>query len=90
MASPVFQAMFYESIVKPKPTIELNDEDAEACKEVLRYIYTDKPNVSTKNAIFIIYSAKKYALVHLETQCVEYILKILKNMDQQNVIDIYY
>jgi BTB/POZ domain-containing protein 1/2 len=86
MSSPVFDAMFNGPSATDKTEVRLTDEKPEAFKAVLRYLYTDKPQLNKKIAMATLYSAKKYMLHELEEECEAF---ITENLNCRNVISVY-
>lgn len=86
ISSPVFYAMFFGSLASDKKEIVLDDEDPEAFKEILSHVYTNESKITDENVFKIIYSAKKYELVHLEDECGEF---LYRSINDKNVVIIY-
>lgn len=87
ISSPVFQAMFFGPLASDKKEIKLDDDDPEAFKEILKYVYLDKSELTMENVINIVNLAKKYALIQLESHCMEF---IFENINIYNVLDVYF
>jgi hypothetical protein len=86
LSSPVFDAMFKWQLTFDKIEIRMNDEDPEAFKAVLRYLYTDEPQLNDEIVMWTLYFAKKYMLDHLEDKCSAF---VIKNLNLTNVIRFY-
>jgi hypothetical protein len=86
MSSPVFEAMFYGPLASNKKEIRLKEEDPEAFKTVLRYLYTDEPQLKEEIVMATLYSAKKYMLDKLEEECIAF---AIQNLNWKNAITIY-
>lgn len=75
MSSPVFEAWFRfggGQAVSDKE-IELTDEEPEAFKNLLLFIYTDEVDVNANNVLGTLYTAKKYQITYLEKHCIDYL-----------------
>jgi hypothetical protein len=72
-SSAVFHAMFYGELAEKNPVVHLSDTDEESLEEFLRFLYTDECNLSTNNAVFVLYLAKKYIVPYLAQKCVEFL-----------------
>ncbi|CAB4032379.1 BTB POZ domain-containing 6-like [Paramuricea clavata] len=59
-SSAVFYAMFYGELAEKNSVVHLSDTDEESLEEFLRFLYTDECNLTTDNALFVLYLAKKY------------------------------
>ncbi|KAL0871349.1 hypothetical protein ABMA27_005090 [Loxostege sticticalis] len=80
-ASPVFAAMFYGGMPEKGP-IQIDDIEPDTFIEMLRYIYTDNTDIiSFNDACALYYAAKKYMLLHLKTECLEYLINNLTAAD---------
>jgi hypothetical protein len=71
-SSAVFYAMFYGELAEKNPVVHLSDTDEESLEEFLRFLYTDECNLTTDNAVFVLYLAKKYIVPSLAQKCFEY------------------
>jgi BTB/POZ domain-containing protein 3/6 len=71
-SSAVFHAMFYGELAEKNPVVHLSDTDEESLEEFLRFLYTDECNLTTDNAVFVLYLAKKYIVPSLARKCFEY------------------
>ena len=91
-------AMFFGSgtcshSLKQPSDIRIPDVEAEAFKRMLRYLYTDEVHVDADTVMSMLYAAKKYALVKLESACVDYLKLNLKEdnafmlLQQANMFD---
>jgi hypothetical protein len=72
-SSAVFHAMFYGELAEKNPVVHLSDTDEESLEEFLRFLYTDECNLTTHNAVFVLYLAKKYIVPFLAQKCVEFL-----------------
>jgi hypothetical protein len=71
-SSAVFYAMFYGELAEKNSVVHLSDTDEESLEEFLRFLYTDECNLTTDNAVFVLYLAKKYIVPSLAEKCFEY------------------
>ena len=71
-SSAVFYAMFYGELAE-KNSVHLKDTNEEGLQEFLRFLYTDECNLSTDNAVFVLYLAKKYIVPSLAQKCIEFL-----------------
>ena len=71
-SSVVFYAMFYGELAE-KNSVHLSDTNEEGLQEFLRFLYTDECNLSTDNAVFVLYLAKKYIVPSLAQKCIEFL-----------------
>ncbi|CAB4023699.1 BTB POZ domain-containing 6-like [Paramuricea clavata] len=71
-SSVVFYAMFYGELAEKNPVVHLSDTDEESLEQFLRFLYTDECNLTTDNAAFVFYLAKKYFVPSLVHKCLEY------------------
>jgi hypothetical protein len=71
-SSAVFYPMFYGELAEKNPVVHLSDTDEESLEEFLRFLYTDECNLTTDNAVFVLYLAKKYIVPSLAQKCFEY------------------
>ena len=71
-SSAVFYVMFYDELAEKNPVLHLSDTDEESLEEFLRFLYTDECNLTTDNAVFVLYLAKKYIVPSLAQKCFEY------------------
>ena len=61
------------SSTKNEREVTLIDEEPDAFKNLLLFIYTDEVNVNANNVLDTLYTAKKYCLTHLERACINYL-----------------
>ena len=74
ISSPVFFSMFYSDLAERGDTIKITDCDSESFLEMLRFIYSDKANLSNcDHALQVWYSAQKYFIPSLVKKCVAYL-----------------
>ena len=83
--SPVFYAMFYGDLAESKNKIVLPDCDSESFLEFLRFLYSDKVELSGRCVMQVSYLAKKYIVPELETECTNF---LKENLSPENVFDI--
>ncbi len=81
-SSAVFYAMFYGELAEKNSVVHLSDTNEESLQEFLRYLYTDECNLSTDNAMFVLYLAKKYIVPSLAEKCTEF---LEANLASENV-----
>lgn len=85
VSSPVFYAMFYGELAESKNKIVLPDCDSESFLEFLRFLYSDKVQLSGRCVMQVSYLAKKYIVPELETECTNF---LKENLSPENVFDI--
>ena len=68
-SSAVFYAMFYGNLAQQESTICIEDAEEKSFEEFLRYLYTDDCKITAKNAIGVMYLAKKYFISPLTEKC---------------------
>lgn len=68
-------AMFYGSgsQMETKDEIVLPDVDSDSFKIMLKYLYTDELQIEPDSVMSTLYAAKKYAVVNLEKECVDFL-----------------
>ena len=76
-SSAVLHAMFYGDLAETKPVVHLSDTDEESLREFLRFLYTDKCDLSADNVVSVMYLSKKYIVPSLTEKCVEILGNIL-------------
>ena len=81
-SSAVFYAMLYGELAEKNSVVHLSDTNEESLQEFLRYLYTDECNLSTDNAMFVLYLAKKYIVPSLAEKCTEF---LEANLASENV-----
>ncbi|KAF6208168.1 hypothetical protein GE061_016619 [Apolygus lucorum] len=88
MTSPVFHAMFFGGMKHDGDhSVEITDIEPHVFKQMIQYIYVGQSSISScKDACDLYHAAKKYLILHLEHQCIEY---LLNHIDKENVIQIY-
>ena len=72
-SSAVFYAMFYGELAEKNSVVHLSDTSEEILKEFLRFLYTDQCNLTTDNAMFVLYLAKKYIVPSLAEKCIDFL-----------------
>ena len=77
-SSVALHAMFYGDLAETKPVVHLSDTDEESLREFLRFLYTDKCDLSADNVASVMYLSKKYIVPSLTKKCVEVMERILK------------
>lgn len=75
MSSPVFEAWFRFNGGLPngEKEIALIDEEPDAFRNLLLFIYTDEVDVNANNVLGTLYTAKKYQITYLEKHCINYL-----------------
>ena len=68
-SSAVFKAMFYGDLAEKNSVLHLSDTDEESLEEFLRFLYTDKCNLTTDNVVSVMYLSKKYIVPSLTEKC---------------------
>ena len=71
-SSAVFYAMFYGELAEKNSVVHLSDTNEDILEEFLRYLYTDECNLTTDNAMFVLYLARKYIVPSLAEKCTEF------------------
>jgi hypothetical protein len=72
-SSSVFYKMFYGKPPETKPCVHLDDINAEDLEEFIRFIYTDECNLTTDNAMSVLYLATKYIVSSLVQKCIKFL-----------------
>ena len=85
ISSPVFYAMFYGQLAEAKDCVQLPDCEYDSLLEFLRYLYSDKANLTGSNVMHVLYLANKYMVPSLAEKCSEY---LRKNLSTANVFSI--
>lgn len=85
MRSAVFETMFYGSLSEEGEYVALKDVNPEVMRTVLRYVYSDNPDLDGKNVLPCLYTAKKYQFLGLVELCSDF---LEKNIDVKNVCQI--
>ena len=85
ISSPVFYAMFYGHLAEAKDCVELPDCEYDSLLEFLRYLYSDKANLTLSNVMHVLYLADKYIVPSLAGKCSEY---LRENLSAANVFSI--
>ncbi|BES87302.1 BTB And C-terminal Kelch [Nesidiocoris tenuis] len=88
MTSPVFHAMFFGGMrYDGDASIEITDIEPQVFRQMVQYIYLGQSGISSyKNACDLYHAGKKYILLHLERQCIEY---LSEHLEKENAIQIY-
>ena len=98
-SSAVFYAMFYGKLAEKNSVVHLSDTSEEILGEFLRFLYTDDCNLTTDNAMFVLYLAKKYIVPSLAEKCVDFlearltpenvfvILKQARQFDEEKLVN---
>ncbi|CAG2256651.1 BTBD3_6 [Mytilus edulis] len=73
MRSPVFKAMFYGAFPQQNRDVEIIDIKPSTFNLMLRYIYTDRLQLTGKIVISLLYAAQKYQMQSLLTLCETYL-----------------
>ena len=85
ISSPVFYAMFYGQLAEAKDCVQLPDCEYDSLLEFLRYLYSDKANLTGSNVMHVLYLANKYMVPSLTEKCSEF---LRKNLSAANVFSI--
>ncbi len=72
-SSAVFYAMFHRELAEKNSVVHLRDTNEESLQEFLLFLYTDKCNLSTDNAMSVLCLAKKYIVPSLAQKCIEFL-----------------
>ena len=72
-SSAVFYAMFYGELAEKDSFVHLSDTNEDSLQEFLRFLYSDECNLTTDNAMFVSYLAKKYIVPSLAEKCIEFL-----------------
>ena len=77
--SPVFEAMLFGHLQKDQPDAEISiqDIDADAFHEVLKYAYCNEPHITAQNVLLIEQICDKYQITGLSEICQQYLEKII-------------
>ncbi|CAB1339082.1 unnamed protein product [Coregonus sp. 'balchen'] len=70
--------MFNGGMATTSAEIELPDVEPAAFLALLRFLYSDEVHIGPETVMTTLYTAKKYAVPALETQCVEFLTKHLR------------
>ena len=81
----MFYAMFYGELEEKNSVVHLSDTNDESLEEFLRFLYTDECNLTTDNAIFVLYLTKKYTVPSLAKKCIEF---LEANLEVENAVTI--
>ena len=84
-SSAVFHAMFYGDLAEKDSVVHLKDTDEESLEEFLKFLYTDRCNLTTDNAISVMYLSKKYLVPSLTVKCVN---NLKRSIDGENATSI--
>jgi hypothetical protein len=87
MSSAVFDALFFSQLAVEDSVVRLDDLDPEGFKVMLTYIYTDRIELRTDNVMYVLYAAKKYALLVLERACLTF---VRNNVTADTVLHFYH
>ena len=85
VSSPVFYSMFYGKAPERRKEIDLPDCDSESFLELLRFLYSDKVDLTGGSVMQVWYLAKKYIVPELETACTNF---LKEHLSPENVFDI--
>ena len=84
-SSAVFKAMFYGDLAEQNSVVHLSDTDEKSLEEFLRFLYTDKCNLTTDNVVSVMYLSKKYIVPALT----EYVkAQLVRNVEPDNVLSV--
>ena len=82
-SSAVFCAMFYGELAEKNSVVHLSDTNEDILEEFLRFLYMDECNLTTDNAMFVMYLARKYIVPSLAEKCTEF---LTANLAAENVL----
>ena len=85
VSSPVFYGMFYGKAPERRKEIDLPDCGSESFLEFLRFLYSDKVDLTGGSVMQVWYLAKKYIVPELETACTNF---LKEHLSPENVFDI--
>ena len=85
VSSPVFYGMFYGKAPERRKEIDLPDCDCESFLEFLRFLYSDKVDLTGGSVMQVWYLAMKYIVPELETACTNF---LKEHLSPENVFDI--
>ena len=77
--------MSYGDLAEKKDSIEVSDCEYESLLELIRFIYSDKANLTPDNVMQLMYLAKKYMLPSLADKCSAF---LQENLDTSNVFHV--
>lgn len=78
IGSAVFDALFNGSMATADDQIEIPDVEAEAFRSLLKFLYTDQVEIEPETVMATLYAAKKYSVLALERNCVDFLKRNLK------------
>ncbi|GFO35719.1 BTB/POZ domain-containing protein [Plakobranchus ocellatus] len=88
--SPVFDAMFYGPLSgggeEDSPVI-IPDIEPEPFMVFLRYMYCGEVSITSDNVIYLLYAAKKYAVLGLTNKCISYVDQVLDTDNACTVLE---
>ncbi|XP_071127678.1 BTB/POZ domain-containing protein 6-like [Mytilus edulis] len=84
-ASPVFYKMF-EGPLAETGSVEIVDIEPEHFNLILKYIYTDKEVVDSKNIIGLMYGSEKYMIQPLKDQCSKFLSSNVTSDDHACIV----
>lgn len=91
--SSVFSTMFYGAITEftsNDSVVKIEDVSSTSFLEMLKFIYTDRVNITEDNLAEIMYVAHKYSIKHLERICCDYMRKALNKENCFNYLEEFY
>ncbi|XP_052223642.1 BTB/POZ domain-containing protein 6-B-like [Dreissena polymorpha] len=80
--SPVLYAMFCGTLAESKDVIYVPDIEPSTLDNLLRYLYSGKVEINADTVLCVLYTAKKYDIPGLESQCKTF---LNDNLDAENV-----
>lgn len=83
LASPTLAHLIYFSM---NCRIQIYDTPVEDFMEFLRFLYTDRANITIKNAVNVMRLAHRYEVNGLETKCCDFLIRRLR---VENICSIY-
>ena len=74
--SPVMSNLLTNDTSIAEP-VRITGVDPDAFRQMLRYMYTDRPHITADNVLYVARSARTYNVPGLQTLCGEYLLRDL-------------
>ena len=86
-SSAVFHAMFYGDLAEKDSVVHLKDADEESLEEFLKFLYTDECNLTTDNAVSVMYLSKKYLVPSLTVKCVNILNRSIEGENATSILE---
>ena len=86
-SSAVFHAMFYGDLAEKDSVVRLKDTDEESLEEFLTFLYTDRCNLTTDNAVSVMYLSKKYLVPSLTVKCVNILQRSIEGENATSILE---